>query len=184
MAVVLEPPRARPRPADGDRYPGLTLEERGIDAVPVAPPRVDFDPPPPLWIAPSEIPSDARSAGFASAYPETILPDPPRREGLFDVPGLLERLWLARALEAARERDTPTPPVVTATVEPVTPVLTWGGAATRYGVSAPVLQSSPPEEPRPSSRPVPKGWICSRCYLTNDAESTACRGCQRAGPGP
>ncbi len=187
MAALLEPPRARPRPADPERYPGLTLEERGLDPSPTVSPAIELEPPPPLWIAPSEIPPESRSLGFAAAYPddsETIVPDPPRPEGLFDVPGLLERLWLARALEAARDRAPPSSALAAARVEPVTPVIPWTGPPTRYGLSGGQQAVSPAAPPPSPPRSAPKGWICPRCYLTNNVGAAECRGCQRPNPGP
>lgn len=189
MAALVEPPRARPRVPEPSRYPGLTDEERGLDSAPYARPTVEvrpaptppleLGPPPPLWVAPSEVPPADRSGGFfdAPAALETIEPDPPPAAGLFDVPGLLERLWLARALEAGRDRPPRAAPSVPAPSR--ASVEAPSGAETRYGLSA----ERRPREPEPATAgpPVPRpvGWICPQCYLTNDAGAASCRGCRR-----
>jgi hypothetical protein len=190
MAALVEPLKARPRPSGPDRYPCLTDEERGLDPSPGPRPSVEVRPaptpplelgPPPLWVAPSDVPAPSRALGFFDAVPEleTIEPDPPTPEGLFDVPGLLERLWLARALEAGREKP------VNRTLRPpsVLPMPALAGAETRYGLSAghrvPVAEGAAAPAP-----PRPVGWICPRCYLTNEAEALTCRGCERPSPRP
>jgi ribosomal protein L40E len=192
MAVRVEPPRGRPV----ERYPGLTPEERGFD--PPSTPRISVEPepPPPLWMIPSEMPHPDRSVGFVGALPDAQLPEPPPAEGLFDVPGLLERLWLARALEAAhherpwpsatgpdgRELRTTLPssgrsgaampsapdrPVPAPSLSPLDP------PAPVLATASPALETAGIVEP-----PRPRSWICPHCYLTNDASATTCRGCR------
>lgn len=188
MAALLEPPGARPRAPGANRYPGLTDEERGLDPSPAPRPTVEVRPaptpplelgPPPLWVAPSEVPAASRALGFFDASPEleTIEPDPPAPEGLFDVPGLLERLWLARALEAGRDRPVNRP--LRSPASPPMPPL--AGATTRYGLST-AGPTTEPDAVSPPAGPRPVGWICPQCYLTNDAARLDCRGCQRPAP--
>jgi hypothetical protein len=206
MAVPVEPSRVRLRPDPG-RYPGLTVEERGFDPAPPSPratppetgppPSVAPDPSPPLWVVPSEVPRASRSLGFAGAYPEPILPDPPEPEGLFDVPGLLERLWLARALEAQRERPWSAEPP--ASGSPERPDLLVPSSGAKSGGVFAVGPSSAPAAGVPTAAPGssnasvppestigpghalgfrPKSWVCPYCYLANDASASTCRGCR------
>ena len=207
MALRIEPPRGRLVPAEASRYPGLTPEERGYDDAPPRPVVREAEPGPPLWILPSELPPASRPTGFVGPLPREALPPeyppPPPPEGLFDVPGLLERLWLARALEVShQERARPplTPRAVPPPVLPYASVLplavTRSGAARPMAPPAPVGgRAIPSTPPAPSARPAvpppapilappvpstarPKSWICPYCYLTNDAAWTTCRGCR------
>jgi hypothetical protein len=196
MPVLVEPPR----PRGGARGPPPTREAPLPPVHLLAPEPV---PPPPLWLLPSEMPPEARSHGFAEAYPSVGEP-PAESEGLFDVPGLLERLWLARALEAShRERSgsfpssSPRAPASaspaplstepageTDPAEPVTGVILPPAepeappavvAASPEPVEAlPIPEGSPPAHPQPR----PRGWICPSCYLTNDPGAVTCRGCR------
>lgn len=216
MVARVEPPRGRaPRKepaADGARYPGLTAEERAVPLEEARLETLDDEPPPPLWIAPVEIPQASRSVGFVGAYPDalpdSLPPDPPRPppEGLFDVPGLLERLWLARALEAHRERP-PTAPAPGAspptaaryTEGPRGPTTSPAPAVRPSAETAPSAPGSdapltgpppriPLEEgpvfPPPVAPTLPRSWICPGCYLTNDLAAASCVGCGRAAPRP
>jgi hypothetical protein len=209
MVARVEPPRGRsPRPepvADTARYPGLTPEERAIPPEEGQRDILDEESPSPLWIAPVEVPQASRSVGFASAYPEalpdSLPPDPPPPEGLFDVPGLLERLWLARALETRRERPT-TPPILrnppsAGAPEPAPPPPTILSEATCAPPRAAVADDRPPSAvppriplderaayPPPMAPTLPRSWICPGCYLTNDLAAPACAGCGRAAPRP
>jgi len=202
MAVRVVPPRGRPEASDPGRYPGLTAEERGLEvpATPVA--TGELGPPPPLWVLPSDLPQESRAEGFVGALPEADRPEPPPPpEGLFDVPGLLERLWLARALEAAHhERAWGGAGVPTSTAAgPGKTSLPSGArsggvpttASTRPGdASRPEIALLPPSPSRNGGRPPdppvavpfprsgPRSWICPYCYLTNDAGATTCRGCR------
>jgi len=203
MAVVVEPPRARPGPKELGRYPGLTPEERGVDPPPRLRPSPVPEAPPPLWIMPSGVPKESRSLGFVGPLPEPELPPAAPPEGLFDVPGLLERLWLARALEAShRERwaasaaveapEPGAPPArpVAAPVAPHSPVrsgaLSWPMLSVPAPPVAPPAEAAvaPPSPPPPAEPPRtapsvrPRSWICPYCYLTNDANATTCRGCR------
>jgi len=108
MAVQVEPPRWRPRSPEPARYPGLTPEERGYEVAAPVPPDPEPLPGTPLWVAPSELPPPGRSQGFVVDRAPPPAPPLPETEGLFDVPGLLERLWLARALEARRAPSSST----------------------------------------------------------------------------
>lgn len=199
MTALVESPRERARALSKGRYPGLTLEERGYDPAPITIPPASPEPPPPLWVAPSDIPRPARALGFVAALPETEERGPPAPEGLFDVPGLLERLWLARALEAGRDRTTgparaqeseelvrmPTPPDNSDRS---------GGATTEAastGVGTPgEAVADPPREGRsdePATHVAPptayaRSWVCPWCYLANDAGATVCRGCRASVP--
>ena len=188
MAVRVEPPRGRPA-----RYPGLTPEERGFDPVPV------LLPPPeetasPLWVIPSDLPRDARPEGFVAPLPEPLAPAP-EEEGLFDVPGLLERLWLARALEARRDRApivaSRAPDVPPRSAPPPRPAPEAPSAVpartVRFDPMGPVLRGPVPGAPPPPAPPAaptarswarPNSWVCPYCYLTNDAAATTCRGCR------
>ncbi len=182
MAVRVEPPRARPALREPGGYPGLTPEEMGLEPPP-APERQEAWPSPPLWVAPSAVPPAARSAGFIAAPPDDT-------EGLFDVPGLLERLWLARALEARRDPPSPSPALLNPSPPPgpIAPV----AAPPEPVRSAPPRPAPPPAERRaetpvsvvptaaPSARAPfrPRSWICPYCYLTNDADAATCRGCR------
>lgn len=200
MAVQVEPPRWRPRSPEAARYPGLTPEERGYP--PTIPPATDPGPPreTPLWLAPSELPPPARSAGLVVERPEPPPAASPDVDGLFDVPGLLERLWLARALEAAHR-----PPVPTGRTGPLAPASALGSATTApaapespVGLSptsvsrheaelvhdasaGPDVVLSREPEPAPPSPPAaawPASWICPYCYLANDPRAATCRGCR------
>ena len=141
MVARVDPPRSRPPARDAltdpaARYPGLTPEERGYDLAPIS--ATDGEPPPPLWVAPAELPAASRSTGFFGPAP-TAPSDRTPPEGLFDVPGLLERLWLARALEANHERP-------------------WAAYAARTAAApAPGPPATPPPGPsaRPSAAPPP-----------------------------
>ena len=187
MAVRVEPPRGRPVLREPSGYPGLTPEEMGLEPPPPVE-RPEPWPGPPLWVVPSAVPPPARSVGFVAAPPERVAPAPPGTEGLFDVPGLLERLWLARALEAHREHpEVPAaaayagPPPVAATSPPVrvpTPgpsVPVEAPADRRYEAPVSVLPTAAPSARAPFR---PRSWICPYCYLTNDADAATCRGCR------
>jgi len=199
MVARVEPPRGRPE----QRYPGLTPEERGFEPPSASVVSPEPEPPPPLWVIPSELPQTARSVGFVGPLPESQLPEPPPPEGLFDVPGLLERLWLARALEAHRERpwspttqDEAAPelardrtPFPTEARSGGVPVTGLAGSPDSRGTVAPMPASSVPRAgstpPEPASGPVPiappsrpRSWVCPYCYLTNNADATTCRGCR------
>jgi hypothetical protein len=191
MAVRVEPPRGRPGPREPERYPGLTLEERGYVPPSILPTPPELEPPPPLWLIPSDAPQESRSGGFLAPLVEPVTPRPPEQEGLFDVPGLLERLWLARALEANRERswheraagtDLPAttaelplpaeiPPYV---AEELAPPQDLGRDEPGRSPGARPLEVLAP----PSFRP--KSWVCPTCYLANDAGAATCRGCRSA----
>lgn len=195
MAVRVEPPRGRPAPRESVRYAGLTPEERGYD--PTSAPEVV--PEPPLWMIPSELPPAARPVGFVGALPSAPPSEPTPPEGLFDVPGLLERLWLARALEASH-RERSGPPVAAPPAEPPPPTVSLPipSPAKSGAIATPWTGVRPPQSsaPRPSVPPTPvhgpavpppelaaaparpKSWICPYCYLTNDADATTCRGCR------
>jgi hypothetical protein len=201
MAVSVEPPRPRAGAQEPSRYPGLTPEERGLEPPSVAVVSPAPEPPPPLWVAPAEVPPADRSVGFVAALPQPTPSEPPDRDGLFDVPGLLERLWLARALEAHRER------VGAATTHEAEPSRGHEkprpSTEGRSGVApAPAPAVPGPEEreasevlpPRlvkpwswsrrpglPPTLPMgfrPRGWVCPYCYLANDEGATTCRGCR------
>ena len=197
MAVQVEPPRWRPRSPEPARYPGLTPEERGYERPPPEPAEVGTLPGTPLWIAPSELPPPARSVGFvvASEAPPTI--PAPETEGLFDVPGLLERLWLARALESRRSPSLPVThllgPGPVAEIEPVPSAgeLTRPDPEARppaspappAGTAGPELILHPAERaPEPAVPPPvaswPSSWVCPYCYLANDPRAATCRGCR------
>lgn len=199
MAVHVESPRRRPELREPSRYPGLTLEERGLDFAPTV--LLSSPEPPQPWLIPSEGPHDARSEGPAGAIPERVLPGPPEQEGLFDVPGLLERLWLARALEAHRERpgssasrtadvpaasseSSPPPGAPTpTTARTVVSNAPFPGQRSSDGPTvavASVPRSSLPPTSAPSV-PIgfrPSSWVCPYCYLANDAAASTCRGCR------
>lgn len=213
MVARIEPPRSRPTPKEpgtnAARYPGLTAEERGLDLDPPESSPRDLEPPPPLWIAPVEVPRASRSVGFAAAYPDTLPDDllvkPLEPEGLFDVPGLLERLWLARALESHRDPPATAPIPREAVPAPtVPPAFRTVGSVPSHGTPA---LATPPADPRPVGDPrlpfvptpgsrvedgrtpsrafapaPPSGWICPQCYLTNDAGSESCRACRWRAP--
>jgi ribosomal protein L40E len=199
MAVRLEPPRLRPSWAEPARYPGLTPEERGVEPLAeLAPPELA----PPLWVAPSDIPAAARPVGFVALPPEPpATPAPPEADGLFDVPGLLERLWLARALEAShhdRPASAPSasPFVASAPPSPTPAASRSGGVAVvlrpipfTMPVPAPVPAPSPIPPARLEARSLPSAWphapsrrpsnwVCPYCYLANDPAATTCRGCR------
>ena len=203
MAVLIEPSRGRPSPARSPRYPGLTPEERGFDALPIEVPPTDPGPPPPLWVVPRDPPRSSGSVGFVGPLPEVAPRAPPEEEGLFDVPGLLERLWLARALEARRE--TPRAPKGATVAEPgPTPPPSLGPAqsgalaarppAARPEAPLPGPASAPPPATagppviRPSSSvivpnvPLARSWVCPYCYLANNPSSSICRGCRNTVP--
>ena len=217
MVARVEPPRARATPAErspeASRYPGLDPTERLLPLDPPSLAASDDEPPPPLWIAPIEVPPADRSVGFVAALPELLpelLPDPPSvdrepPEGLFDVPGLLERLWLARALEARREplaaaspvrlplrtrappeaprRDPAPTPVTPAPEEPRSAAAETGAPAATSSPAPTDRRSTPPESlPAPVSPTAVRSWICPYCYLTNDLGTTACAGCRRPAP--
>jgi len=217
MFARVEPPRARashtePSP-EANRYPGLDPTERLAPLEPSQLAALEDEPPPPLWIAPIDVPPADRPVGFFAALPEELpeVPavdrEPPREppEGLFDVPGLLERLWLARALEAGRElpaaarparvpllaraafstppRSVAPQPARPAPEAPATEDGTSGGAEAapaappaERGAASPEL--TPPRVPTTAVR----SWICPYCYLTNDLGTTACAGCRRPAP--
>jgi len=196
MAVQVEPPRWRPRSSEPARYPGLTPEERGYEpTTPVATPPEPL-PETPLWIAPSEMPPPDRAVGFVvvSRAPPEPAPTPPEAEGLFDVPGLLERLWLARALEGRRDlavsRAAMLPPPGSSsdmlppalTPEPRTdPAATLREPPARE--LAPAAAAPPVERLRDLSAPSPpaswpSSWVCPYCYLANDPRAATCRGCR------
>lgn len=198
MVARVEPPRWRPGLSEPERYPGLTAEERGYD-----PPSTPRDPPelaPPLWVAPSALPPPSRSVGLVMAPPAPLAAPRLEPEGLFDVPGLLERLWLARALEARREppgepsatasRPTgsvsphlPTPPGALDPARPVTAPTAREGPPRAvpgdYGAQPLVPPRESVAEPSPSPPPSwPSSWICPYCYLANDPRAATCRGCR------
>lgn len=197
MAVQVEPPRWRPRSPEPARYPGLTPEERGCEAPAPAPPNAEPPPGTPLWVAPSEPPPPAGPSGFDAAQaPPSALP-PPETEGLFDVPGLLERLWLARALEGHRPPSSWSLPRVPGSAPAAKAAPAPPGSLSRSGglpVSpAPVVPATPPSratsDPHPLERtpeaapppPVaswPTSWVCPYCYLANDPRAATCRGCR------
>jgi len=215
MVARVEPPRARaarnePAP-DAARYPGLTPEERAVPLDEARLEAMDGEPPPPLWIAPLEIPPASRSLGFVAAYPDPLAeglpPDPPPPpEGLFDVPGLLERLWLARALEAHRERPSTTPapqaspPTVAQPLEvprvptaspsplprspPETPPSARGSEIPLTGPPPRIPLDEGRAYPPPVAPTLPRSWICPNCYLTNDLAATSCVACGRPVPRP
>jgi len=195
MAVRVEPPRGRPGPREALGYPGLTAEERGLDPPSFypAPP----EPPPPLWVLPSDLPQSSRSVGFVGPLPEPIGPEPVEPEGLFDVPGLLERLWLARALEAHHERTTspgveplqghpqtapaqsPSPASRSGGTSPAVPSEMPAGGAAVPGIGpSPTIQSETLNESLTALGMRPRSWVCPYCYLTNDAGHSTCRGCR------
>jgi hypothetical protein len=198
MAVRVEPPRGRPSSAETSRYPGLTPEERGAELPPpLFAPGAPEPPSPPPWAIPSEAPRDSWPLGLVGATPEPTGPSPPEREGLFDVPGLLERLWLARALEAQRERPWSAEPPASGSPERPDLLVPSSGAKSG-GVSA-VGPSSAPAAGVPTAAPGssnasvppestigpghalgfrPKSWVCPYCYLANDASASTCRGCR------
>jgi len=198
MAVRVEPLKGRPGPREASAYPGVTQEERGLGPLPA--PLASPEPPPPLWIIPSDVPQSSRPVGFVGALPEHISPDPPDSEGLFDVPGLLERLWLARALEGHHERPTE---VVGSAPDGSDAHDQALAAGSRSGGLLPETPTSAPSEPavlprgreprlagagptmgEPALGPIavrssrPRSWVCPYCYLTNDAGATTCRGCR------
>ena len=196
MAVRVEPPRGR----SASNYPGLTPEERDVE-VPTVPVRsLEPEPPPPLWFIPSEVPRSSPSGGFFGPLPGAREPEPPPPEGLFDVPGLLERLWLARALEARRERpwsstgtgvNGPEPDPAGGSGPLPTGSQSGGvlaGVPARSPGGGPAPRATAPDATplpeRPAAAPVsgvpprPRTWICPHCYLTNDATATTCRGCR------
>jgi hypothetical protein len=183
MVVRVESPQLRPGAKGSAHYPGLTPEERG--AVPDRPPGEEAEP---LWVLPSDVPPSARPVGFVGPLPEPLDVAPPQvdPEGLFDVPGLLERLWLARALEAHRERppDVPSearsgavaspPPAPVPVSAPLTPL-----ADLPKPPSDATLSSDGSQTPsRPSSWLRPRSWVCPYCYLANDEGASTCRGCR------
>jgi len=193
MAVRVEPPRQRAV----QRYPGLTPEERGLEPLDGPDEATPPEPESPLWILPSEMPQAERATGFVGPLPAEPPPEPLPPEGLFDVPGLLERLWLARALEAAHlaRTATPTAEAPLAPARRSAAVLpAQSGAVTPGALGIPPVADVPPpappspregRDPRPVATPRayveplrPGGWICPHCYLTNDATSTTCRGCK------
>ena len=198
MAVRVEPLKGRPGPREASAYPGVTQEERGLGPLPA--PLASPEPPPPLWIIPSDVPQSSRPVGFVGALPEPTSPAPPEPEGLFDVPGLLERLWLARALEAHHERPPPTagpasePPDAQDRAPP--PEARSGGISSEVSANAHAGPRTPPQgrESRlagagPTARETaaelpaapwlrPRSWVCPYCYLTNDAGASTCRGCR------
>lgn len=155
MVARVDPPRPRaPERGSGEasaRYPGLTAEERGYDPSPLVPPTVE--PPPPLWVAPAEVPESSRSSGFFGPAPEAVEPEPVP-EGLFDVPGLLERLWLARALEARQERPWTAYVARSAAhrAAPTTPPTSPATVAAPAPAATPPPAASPPPAPAPSAR--------------------------------
>lgn len=187
MAVRVVPPRGRPEASESVRYPGLTPEERGLDVptTPLATP--ELGPPPPLWVIPSEVPRAQRQEGFMGPLPGAdLLEPPPPPEGLFDVPGLLERLWLARALEATHHERAQVPGGGPSLVRTPLPSDARSGAVPGGTPSRPseafrtpggeALLS--PAAPAPTAATGPRSWICPYCYLTNDAGATTCRGCR------
>jgi len=193
MAVRVEPSRQRAV----QRYPGLTPEERGGELADASEEAPAPEPESPLWVLPSEMPQGERASGFVGPLPESSLPEPLPPEGLFDVPGLLERLWLARALEAAHLARTPTAAAempTPAARRAAAPVPAQSGAVTTGALGIPPIAAVPPPTPsapregrgspsvaapRAYVEPLrPGGWICPHCYLTNDATSTTCRGCK------
>jgi len=193
MAVRVEPLRGRPSSKGPSTYPGLTPEERGVE--PLAPPEIL--PEPPLWVLPSGMPLERRPTGFVPPLPPPLGIDLQPPEGLFDVPGLLERLWLARALEAHHERTAPVP---LAAPDPPDPRATAPLTPSRSGGAPPGVAAAPSRVPPPATErhpvlgglippprhaeplatpPVrPRSWVCPHCYLTNDAAASTCRGCR------
>ena len=194
MAVRSEPLRGRPEPKGAARYPGLAPDERASEYL--------SEPPPPLWVIPSEAPPGPRSVGFVAPLPEPEAEAPAPSEGLFDVPGLLERLWLARALEAHRERpwtpEVPGPEGSSRVPDPLLaptsrssavsggtpagpPLLIERPRPTRVLTAAPAPPPSPPElveAPIAPVGPLSRSWVCPYCYLTNEAGASTCRGCR------
>ncbi len=192
MAVRVEPPRGRSGSSEASRYPGLTAEERGLEP-PFPPPLEPVAVPSSLAVPLAATPlvdglAERRGAPEASPdLPPSSLPS--ASEGLFDVPGLLERLWLARALEVHRARSFavapphPPSPGVPRTLgapaadlppgrleaESSAPRLTEPGRST----GAAEAPRSLPLEPAPR-----KSWVCPYCYLANDRDATTCRGCR------
>lgn len=210
MVARVEPSRARPPAGEtpgGGRYPGLTAEERGLEPQPPRSPTAEPDDSLALWVAPAEVAPASRSSGFFGGISESPAPPPPSAaaepEGLFDVPGLLERLWLARALEAGRDRpwasyaarklsSEPPPPVLVSSPSAGPPVRAPlprvpGPAAPAASVSpprpvAPLPPNGPPTPARVAAAALWGSWICPQCYLTNDRAFALCRGCHRPAP--
>ncbi len=204
MAARVEPPRPRAGVRDVPSPPPVGWAGREVE--PYSPALASGGtPPPPLWVMPSELPPEARSQGFVDAYPTPGPPLPPA-EGLFDVPGLLERLWLARALEAShRERSGAVVAAAPAGLE--VPLAAPASEETPASISSEESVSLGPEPPAEPALPDvgngpaveaprrlasnvispatllarPRGWICPTCYLTNDPDATTCRGCRSAG---
>jgi hypothetical protein len=201
MAVLIEPPRGRSGSSGATRYPGLTAEERGLGpefplvtergagATPLA--GVPASPRGP----PNEL-GEPSVASHRQEFPGPRTPSrPPENDGLFDVPGLLERLWLARALEVYRPRSgsfvAEPPPAPSVPYRPTGPE----GSTDRDPVE---LRSAADPSPRPDpssrsggsigsdgatappgSRALPRtSWVCPYCYLANDPEAATCRGCR------
>ena len=198
MAVRVEPPRGRPAPKESTNYPGLTPEERGAETLSSA--LLPAEPAPPLWIIPSSAPAAIPSVGFVGALPEGRPAEALPPEGLFDVPGLLERLWLARALEAAHRERLGDPAITHPNGPPVPESRSPLPSEHRSGAVPAGLAPRPPAPdaaplglppPTPSTPPTPRilspaavaearprSWICPFCYLTNDAGAATCRGCR------